>query len=110
MPVQALFATNGFFTNGLGQQFVIGGKFITTYGRMPEVVAQRPTTHIEPARAGIHQTDGQFRIFAAPPDKRLIVTVHVDEIGTPDCQIATAYTPKILSDAAQWPRPAVGVF
>jgi hypothetical protein len=109
MSVQTLFAADRFFMDGPGQQFVIDGNFVTAYGRVPEMVTQRPTAHIEPAHAGIHQAEGQFQIFAAPPDKRLIVTVHADEIGTPDCQIATAHTLKILSDASQWPRPAIGV-
>src|SRR5262249_9413639 len=67
--------------------------------------AQGPTTNIQPLNAGIHQTNRQFRIFAAPSDKRLIVTIHLHEVLFPYAQIAPTNAAQVLARSNERTRP-----
>jgi len=109
MPAQTLFAPGVFSRNGLRQQFVVAGEFGAADGRMPEMKAQRPAAHVEPANPRIHQADGQLGILAPPAGKRFVVTIHVDKVVTPDGQIAAADAPQMILERANGKWPAKGI-
>jgi hypothetical protein len=77
---------------------------------MPKVITQCMAAQVQAAHAGIRQADGQFRIFATPADKRLVVAVNADKVVAPDGEIATANAAQAVFDFANGKRPAEGIF
>src|SRR5205814_10615351 len=109
MAIQTRITPGGLFRQSHLQQVIVSWQIRAADGRMPQMIAERPPSHSQAPRAGIHQPNRELGILTAPADELFVIAIHSNEVLPPNGEITSANPAQITALAAEWARPAIGM-